>query len=82
MRFIKTLPFKTEYMGDQLEIGLWQSKKNVCEYYDPQNVTQFDSAGECDNSEVYYGTTDEREPQFCARHFYLKVVQGIYNLKP
>ena len=67
MRYIKPLPFRSQYeTDDPLDCALWQSDTTICE---------FNAAGEhCDPSGLYYGTTDEREPKFCARHFYLQVI--------
>jgi len=76
MKLIKLLPFKSVLDDQELPVALWKSKENLCEYHDPQAVTQFDSVGECDNSGYYYGTADELEPKFCARHFYQLVVNG------
>ena len=78
MKFIKQMPFTTKYEGEELEIGLFEDKHfNSCEYVGDKK------AGRCDNSGMYYGTTDEREPVFCARHFYQLVTgsKNIYTLK-
>jgi hypothetical protein len=48
---------------------LWQSNENICEFQD-------DPPNACDPSGLFYGTTDSREPKFCARHFYQQVVAG------
>lgn len=77
MKFIKKLPFESAYeKDDPIDCIVFESKENICEFNDPLNVTQFDSLGDCDNSGYYYGTSDEREPKFCARHFYQNVVNG------
>lgn len=76
MKYVKHLPFKSELDGVQTETALWKSEENACEMYDPQQVTQIDGVGECDNSGLYYGTGSELEPKFCARHFYQIVVNG------
>lgn len=70
MKFIKLLPFDSILDDDKLDCGLWQSKKNICEFQSDLKVQK------CDTSGFYYGTTDELEPKFCARHFYQLVVSG------
>ena len=70
MKFIKTLPFESILDEDVLDCGLWQSETNECEFHNDKKV------GKCDDSGYYYGTTSEREPKFCARHFYELVVNG------
>jgi hypothetical protein len=71
MKYIKALPYNSVLDEDELTCGLWKSKENVCEY---QHM--YDDAGLCDTSGYYYGTADEYEPKFCARHFYQNVVSG------
>ena len=78
MKFKKEMPFKSVLENnDKLEVGLWQSDKNVCEYSSEYMADPTDTEGVCDDSSYYYGTTDEREPMFCARHFYQIVVYGF-----
>ncbi len=69
MRYVKQMPLQSELDDQRLECGIWQSDANVCEL-------QSDVAGACDTSGLYYGTNDERETKFCARHFYRVVVSG------
>jgi hypothetical protein len=69
MKYIKDMPFYSVLGEDQTDCGLWQSDENICELKDdPPNV--------CDHSGLFYGTTDSREPKFCARHFYQHLVAG------
>ena len=73
MKFLKLLPFESKLNSDKLDVGLWQrenSDLDICEFWNDKEV------GVCDTSGLYYGTSDENEPKFCARHFYLLVVNG------
>lgn len=74
MKFIKLLPFVTvlDDPKDTLDCGLWQSGINECEMQGAKR-----GIDNCDNSGFYYGTSDSREPKFCARHFYQNVVNGV-----
>ena len=70
MKPIKLLPYTSVLDTEETLCQLWQSDNNVCEF-------QTDAAvGLCDTSGIYYGTDDSREPKFCARHFYQRVVSG------
>jgi len=70
MKFIKLMPFEAELDGDKLPCGLWQSgDQNSCEFFNQK-------AGACDNSGYFYGTDNDLEPKFCARHFYQLAVSG------
>lgn len=70
MKLIKMLPFDSVMDQDTTDCALWTDNENLCEY-------QTDlKAGICDTSGMFYGTSDEREPKFCARHFYQLVVSG------
>lgn len=71
MKFIKLMPFHSELDWNKFDTAVYQSSKNVCEFQSSQ-----DQDGKCDPSGHYYGTSDEREPKFCARHFYRLVVNG------
>ena len=71
MKFIKLMPFESEMDGDKTPCGLWSGEDNLCDYNDKAR-----SAGNCDDSGFYYGTDNELEPKFCARHFYQFVVSG------
>jgi len=73
MKFIKLMPFEAELDGDKLPCGLWQNDNpNTCEFFtDPPS-----EAGACYNTGFFYGTDNELEPKFCARHFYQIVVSG------
>jgi hypothetical protein len=68
MKFIQQLPFYSFMDGDVLEVGLWESSENICEHQNLEENTCLAGA--------YYGTTDEMEPKFCARHFFQDVVSG------
>ena len=73
MKFLKLLPFESALGEDRLPCALWQKKKgdpDLCEYSNDQTGER------CDTSGLYYGTDDEGEPKFCARHFYQRVVSG------
>lgn len=61
--------------NDLTDCALWQSDENICELQDPAQQTQFDGMP-CDPSGYYYGTSDSRDPKFCAYHFYTEVVSG------
>lgn len=76
MKFIKHLPYNSTIDGDKLDCALWESEKNICEFNHEHQPDPSDTNGECDTSGHYYGTSDEREPKFCARHFYQIVVSG------
>jgi hypothetical protein len=65
------MPFYSELDDSQTDCGLWESETNVCEFQGERGTV-----GACDTSGLYYGTTDSREPKFCARHFYQLVVSG------
>ena len=65
--FIKDMPFYSELGGDKTDCALWQSDENICDL-------RASEPGVCDPSGLYYGTTDSREPKFCGRHFYHRVV--------
>ena len=69
MKFLKDMPFYSELGGDKTDCALYQGNENICDLQD-------DSRGACDPSGMFYGTTDSREPKFCARHFYQEVVSG------
>jgi hypothetical protein len=70
MKLIKLLPYTSVLDGNETPCQLWQSDNNECEFQTDS------SAGLCDTSGMYYGTDDLREPKFCARHFYQRVVSG------
>ena len=69
MKFLRQMPFYALLGQDKTDCGLWRSADNICELRD-------DSLNVCDPSGLFYGTTDSREPTFCARHFYQHVVAG------
>ena len=73
---IQVLPFKAKMADQELTMALWKAKTNICDHYDPQQVTQFDGVGECDPSGFFYGTDHKDDPMFCARHFYQLEVNG------
>lgn len=77
MKFIKLLPFDSILDDDPIDCALWQSEDNLCEFqmHNPALAGQA-RVGNCDNSGFYYGTSDEDEPKFCAKHFYQQVVNG------
>lgn len=66
--FVKDMPFYSELDG-KTDCAIWQSGEHICELKD-------DGRGVCDPSGLFYGTTDSREPKFCARHFYMDIVSG------
>src|SRR4051794_37632495 len=57
-KLVRILPFKAVQPvfdeEEEIEVGLWQSGENVCENDKENN-------GLCDNSGLYYGTSEERE---------------------
>lgn len=67
MKFIKTLPFESVIGDTVAPVGLFESEENICELIHHSG---------CDTSGRYYGTEDEREPKFCARHYYQEIVSG------
>lgn len=71
MKYITKLPFESFGQDDDfgLDCVVYKSPKPVCEF-----TTEPEKMGLCDDSGHYYGTSDEREPKFCARHFYQNVV--------
>lgn len=71
MKLVKEMPFYSVLDDNEFDCVLWQSQKQICEANDG-------SHGACDTSGFYYGTSDSREPKFCARHFY-DVVSGDGN---
>lgn len=73
MKYITKLPFESIAQDDDygLDCIVYKSAKNVCEFQNDQF-----KMGLCDTSGHYYGTSDEREPKFCARHFYQNVVNS------
>lgn len=74
MRLLQILPYNSVINGDdESDVALWHSNTNICER---QPTTLDDSTGLCDTSGLYYGTSDSREPKFCARHFYQEIVMG------
>lgn len=75
MHQIKALPFCSQHLSESLiDCVLWQSDTNICEF-NPAHVSDpTDTQGLCDPSGLYYGTFDSREPKFCARHFYLRMI--------
>ena len=68
MKFVRDLPFASVLGEDSLDCVLWESAENACELENEDGL--------CDPSGYYYGTSDSREPKFCARHFYLRIVNG------
>lgn len=70
MNFLAKLPIYSSIDGDLLDCALWESKTNVCEFKTDE------SAGECSNTDYFFGTTDEYEPKFCGKHFFELVVSG------
>jgi hypothetical protein len=80
MRLLQILPYSSIINGDEeLDCALWHSSTNICER---QPTTVDDSTGLCDTSGLYYGTSDSREPKFCARHFYQSVMgDGVTNYR-
>lgn len=68
MQFIKALPVYSLLDDNVMDVGLWESAKNICEFATDPN--EFCVEGN------YYGTTDEYEPKFCAKHFFGEVVSG------
>lgn len=72
MKFIKSMPFHSELDNEfNCDTAVYSSKTNICEFQSSQ-----DEDGVCDPSGHYYGTSDDREPKFCPRHFYQLVVNG------
>jgi hypothetical protein len=69
------MPFTSLHDNIKLEVGLWRADQNQCELAGKTN---------CDDSGLYYGTLDQIEPKFCARHFYQEVIScegtGVYKL--
>jgi hypothetical protein len=66
-KFIKILLYNSILDDSITDCALWQSEENICD---------LKKNGVCDDSGYYYGTSDDREPKFCARHFYQDVVSG------
>ena len=67
LKFVKQMPFNSLHDNIKLEVGLWKAQQNQCELAERSN---------CDDSGLYYGTLDQMEPKFCARHFYQDVASG------
>lgn len=71
------LPYDSELDGDLTDCALWKAENPddhiTCEYNSDRDIP---NVGLCDNSGYFYGTSDSREPKFCARHFYQHVVSG------
>ena len=78
MRLLQILPYNTVINGDdELDVALWHSNRNICEMNTSQHTD-----GLCDTSGLYYGTSDSREPKFCARHFYQSNMgDGVTNYR-
>ena len=74
MKNIKDTKLVSVYDGQEIEVFVREHDKNVCEFVGDDV---------CDESGLYYGTSDEREPMFCPKHFYQKVVghNSGYELK-
>lgn len=71
MKYIKTLPLASELDGDKLPVALWQSDENVCELKPEVSTPEEDCQGT-----MFFGTEDEREPKFCAYHFFIECTSG------
>jgi hypothetical protein len=69
MKYVRLLPFWSELDGEKFECVLWQADENICDVRELADSY-------CDTSGSFYGTGDEREPKFCARHFYQGIVDG------
>jgi hypothetical protein len=80
MKYIENLPFYSFIEGQEvLDCAIWESKENICEL----QLTSIETdTGSCDNSGILYGTSNEDDPKFCARHFYQVVVGGDGVTKP
>jgi hypothetical protein len=80
LKYIKNLAFYSVIDGqDILDVAIWESKEHICEF---QNGVNEPEIGNCDTSHIYYGTSNENDPKFCARHFYKNVSgDGITNYK-
>jgi hypothetical protein len=71
MKYTKEAPFSTVLDGDVIPTHLYRREEGELNPCDCQNDKE-----SCDNSGIYYGTDDEREPKFCARHFFQVVASG------
>jgi len=69
-KLIEVLPFVAQAEDHELPVGLWSSDENLCEY-----------AEGCVENGLYFGTTNELEPQFCGRHFFGEAVAGDRGYK-
>lgn len=65
MKHIKTLPFYTIVNGEDIfDCALWSSDKNICDLVDRVPC----------KGNMFFGTTDKREPKFCSFHFFTEVI--------
>lgn len=78
--FVALLPWVSTIEGEEhdptaavLDQAAWRCSRNVC-----------DCAGDgwCDGTGFYYGTSDEGEPKFCARHFFSGIGYALIDLAP
>ncbi len=73
MKLLMMQPFMTELNHELSDCAIWSSATHLCAFQDKVNDP---TIGNCDQSHIYYGTSDSQDPKFCARHFYLLIASG------
>lgn len=69
MKLIKSLPWTvaltnsdgTKNQDSELDAAVFTADENICE---------MKQSGCCDTCGMYYGSSNEADPKFCAKHYY------------
>lgn len=80
MKFLQVLPFISEMDGGEnnTDVAVYSSDKpEYCEfYYQGEPEKKSPNHTDCGSDSLFWGTSDEREPKFCTKHFFNNVVIG------